>query len=148
VKRFSHPAARQAGISYIEVLIATLLILITLLPMMDAMQGATVSAGVHEEATLQGARLQATMERVMSEPFAQLEAAAIVAGKGGNSFDQPSSYSDAQGEQYRRIVYLSLFDGDNADLDDNPFTGADPDLFWIRTELEGTRLAVESLVYR
>jgi len=139
---------RESGISYIEILIATVLILITLLPMMDAMRGATMSTAAHEEFAIRNAHLRAKMEEVLGEPFARLEAAASAAEQGGRSFDQPSLYTDAPGATDRRVVYLSYFDGDNADNDGDPFTGVDPGLMWVRTEIEGTRLAVESLVYR
>ena len=38
----------------------------------------------------------------------------------------------------RLVVYLSPYDGDNADADDDPYTGTDPDLLWIGVEIEGS----------
>ena len=45
----------------------------------------------------------------------------------------------------RLLVYLSLYDGDNADADDNPFTGTDPDLLWIRIDVEDTVHTLETI---
>ena len=133
---------RQSGFSYIEVVIATLLILISLGPMMDALRNAT--RGAQEDAATQNLHLTAMLEDLLNEPFSSLEAAAIAAG----NETVASSYSDLGGATNRRLVYLSLYDGDNADTDNDPFTGVDPDLMWVRTEIEGTLTSIETLVYR
>ncbi len=133
---------RQSGFSYIEVLIAALLILISLGPMMDALRNAT--RGAQEDASSQNLHLTAMLEDLLNEPFSSLEAAAIAAG----NETVASSYSDLGGATNRRLVYLSLYDGDNADTDNDPFTGVDPDLMWVRTEIEGTLTSIETLVYR
>jgi len=148
MKYFTPIPARQSGISYIEVLIAVLLILMTLVPMMDAMQGAMSSAGAHEEAAVRHAHLVAKMEDVLGEPYSSLEAAAIAATQGNGSSTNPSSYSDQSGAINRRLVFLSFYDGDNADADDDPFSDMEPDLMWVRVEIEGTQIAVETLVYQ
>jgi len=140
--------SQQSGISYIEILIATVLILISLLPMMDAMRGATVSTVAHEVAAVRHAHLRDKMEEVLAEPFSALETSAIDAELGGTSYDRESAYSDPSGAADRRIVYLSYYDGDNADGDDKPYTGVEPDLMWVRVEIEGTPMLVETLVYR
>ena len=139
---FQFAPGRQSGISYIEVLIASVLIVISLVPMMDAVRGAISSAGVHEDAAIQHLHLIAMLEDVLTESFTSLETAATAAG--GETV--ASSYSDMAGSNNRRLVYLSLYDGDNADADDDPFTGVDPGLMWVRTEIEGTLMSIESLV--
>jgi Flp pilus assembly pilin Flp len=133
---------RQSGISYIEVLIAAALIAVTLVPMMDAVRTATVSTGVHEEAAVQNLHLIATLENVLAEPFSSLEAAATAAG----SESTLTSYSDLAGLSNRRLVFLSLYDGDNADADNDPYTGTDQGLMWVRVEIEGTAQAIETLI--
>jgi hypothetical protein len=132
----------QSGISYVEVLIAAALIAVSLAPMMDAVRTASISAGVHEEAAVQNLHLIATLEDVLAEPFSSLEAAAIAAG----SESTITSYSDLSGSTNRRLVFLSLYDGDNADTDNNPFTGTDRGLMWVRVEIEGTVQAFETLI--
>ena len=49
-----------------------------------------------------------------------------------------TSYSEAGGTPGRLVVYLSPCDGDNADNDNDLFTGADDGLLWIRVEAENT----------
>lgn len=132
----------QAGITYIEVLIAAALIAVSLVPMMDAVRTATVSTGVHEDAAVQNLHLIATLEDVLAEPFSSLEAAATAAG----SESTLASYSDLAGSTNRRLVFLSLYDGDNADSDNDPFTGTDQGLMWVRVEIEGTAQAIETLI--
>ena len=133
---------RQAGISYIEVLIAAALIAVSLVPMMDAVRTASVSAGVHEGAAVQNLHLIATLEDVLAEPFSSLDAAATAAG----SESTLTSYSDLAGSSNRRLVFLSLYDGDNADTDDDPFTGTDQGLMWVRVEIEDTAQTIETLI--
>ena len=137
-----HYRGRQSGISYIEVLIAAALIAVTLVPMMDAVRTASVSAGVHEVAAVQNLHLIATLEDVLAEPFSSLEAAATAAG----SESTLTSYSDLAGSGNRRLVFLSLYDGDNADTDNDPFTGTDQGLMWVRVEIEGTAQTIETLI--
>ena len=132
----------QSGISYVEVLIAAALIAVSLAPMMDAVRTASISAGVHENAAVQNLHLIATLENVLAEPFSSLEASAIAAG----SESTITSYSDLAGSSNRRLVFLSLYDGDNADTDNNPFTGTDQGLMWVRVEIEGTVQAIETLI--
>ncbi|MDH3274232.1 MAG: hypothetical protein OEM99_06780 [Gammaproteobacteria bacterium] len=135
-------SGRQSGISYVEVLIAAALIAVSLVPMMDAVRTASVSAGVHEDAAVQNMHLIAKLEEVLAEPFSALEAAATAAG----SEATPSSYSDLPASTNRRLVFLSLYDGDDADADNDSFTGTDQYLMWVRVEIEGTVLATETLV--
>ena len=142
MKIFALGAARQAGVSYVEVLIATTLIAISLVPMTNAVRDAIDGSAAHEDTAIQQLHMVAKLEDVLAQTFSSLETAAIEAG----SASVPTSYSDSEGSQNRRLVYLSLYDGDNADSDDDPFTGVDAGLIWIRTELEGTQMSVESLV--
>jgi len=137
-----HYRGRQSGISYVEVLIAAALIAVSLVPMMNAVRTATISTGIHEEAAVQNLHLIATLENVLAEPFSSLEAAATAAG----SESTLTSYSDLAGSTNRRLVFLSLYDGDNADTDDDPFTGTDQGLMWVRVEIDGTVQAIETLV--
>jgi Tfp pilus assembly protein PilV len=133
---------QQRGSSYLEVLVAAVLIAIVLLPLLDAIQGAGASSDAHRNASEQHFHLTARLEEVLAEPFTALAAEAAAAGSGSN----PASYSDAVGSDNRRLVYLSLYDGDNADADGLPFTGVDAGLMWVRVEIEGSLLSIETLV--
>ena len=136
------------GFSYIEVLIATFLIAVSLVPAMEALQSGIQGSTIHKTFSEDRYQLVAKMESVLAEPFGFLDIAASAVG----SSTIPTSYSDTViyqgGRQITRQVYLSLYDGDNADTDNDPFTGTDPDLIWTKVVIEGTPYAVESLSTR
>ena len=52
----------------------------------------------------------------------------------------------ADGRQIKRNVFIARYDGDNADADDDAFTGTDDGLLWVRIAIAGTGLRIESLV--
>ncbi len=132
---------QQLGFSYVEVLVATVLIAITLVPALEALQGAIAGSEVHEELTTKQYYLQSKLEEVLAKSFGDLEAAALAAG----SNTVATSFSDVIGAANRRIVYLSKYDVDNADSDNNYFTGVEDDLLWVRVEIENTSLSFETL---
>lgn len=135
-----------AGFAYIEVLIATLLIVVTLLPALQALYPAVAGAGIHGSRVEDHYQLVGRLEELLAEPFADLDAAATAAG----NETTPTTYSDTithpDGRQITRNVFLSRYDGDNADSDNNPFTGTEDDLLWIRVEIADTADGLESLL--
>ena len=135
----------QSGLSYIEVLVATVLIATALVPALEALQSGIQASQIHRVQTENRYLLTAKMEDVLAEPFADLDAAAVAAGDAST----PTSYSDtvsaSDGRQVNRQVYLSRYDGDNADGDNDPFTDIDEGLLWVRVEIPGTTQALESL---
>ncbi len=133
---------RQSGFSYVEVLVASVLIAISLVPAMEALRTGILATGAHRSQVSRHGGIAGKMEEVQAQRFAALEAAEVAAGGGA------SAYSDAGGTPDRRVVLLSRYDGDNADADNDPTTGTDDDLLWVRVEIEGTALGVESLVSR
>jgi len=135
---------RVRGVSYVEVLVATMLVAVTLVPMLEALPGGVQASRVHENTAARSLRAASRMEEVLSEGFSALDAAALAAG--GPAV--PSSYSDAPGTTDRRVVYLSRYDGDDADADGNGFTGTDEGLLWVRVEIEGAGHGLASLVAR
>ena len=150
----------QQGISYIEVLVATVLIAITLVPAMQALQSGINGAGMHEDYVVDHYRLVSKFEEVLAKPFGTLLSESALAG----SNTTETAYSDAAGVVKRRIVYLSFYDASNSDgdgdlftisdantdADNNPYTGIDVDisLLWVRAEIEGTVHVMETLVSR
>jgi len=126
--------SRQSGLTLVEVLITMVLLTILLVPAMRALQTSVTGAEVHADLATDQFRLTSRIEELLVEPFGDLEAAAAAAG----ASTVATSYSETPGLPGRLIVYLSLYDGDNADADDNPFTGTDAGLLWIRVEAEGT----------
>lgn len=131
----------QTGFSYIEVLVAAVLISVTLVPALEALQGAVLGSEIHERVTTQQYYLSSKFEEVLAKSFDELDAAAIAAG----NHTVASSYSDVSGATNRRIVYLSKYDGDNIDSDNDAFTGVDDDLLWLRVEIKNTPYALETL---
>lgn len=135
----------MAGLTYVEVLIATVLIVTTLVPALEALQPGIAGTGIHETLVEDHYQLTARLEEVLAEPFADLDAAATAAGNANT----PTSYSDVfsypDGRQVIRNVFLSRYDGDNADTDNDSFTGTDDGLLWLRVELAGSAFSVETL---
>lgn len=130
---------RQEGLSYLEVLVATVLVALSLVPALEALQIGILGGGIHESRVSLHYHLASKLEEVLAEPFANLAAEALAAG--GN----PTSYSDAPGVPNRRLVFLAGYDGDDDDGDGDPFTGADSGLLWLRVEIEATSHALETL---
>ena len=129
------------GFSYIEVLVATVLIAVTLVPALQALEGALAGSKIHEDSSTQYYFLQSKLEETLAKSFDELNTAAVAAG----SATVATNFSDAIGVSNRRVVYLSKYDADNVDADNNPFTGVDDDLLWVRVEIENTSLSFETL---
>jgi hypothetical protein len=110
------------------------LLTILLIPAMRALQTSVTGADVHGDLASSHFRLTSRVEELLAEPFADLSDAAIAAGAPTTA----TSYSEAAGPPGRLLVYLSPYDGDNADADNDPFTGTDSDLLWIRVEIENS----------
>lgn len=135
-------AAGQRGFSYVEVLVAVLVLAICLPPALDALSTATRGAGNHETSIARRYFVSGRLEQVLAEAPASLDAAALTAG----SPTTPTSYSDAPGMPDRRLVFLARYDLDNADADNDPFTGGDPGLIWVRVAIENQRIALEIVI--
>ncbi len=134
----------QSGFSYAELLIATLLITIMLIPALEAMQSGILGSGLHTELAREHYRISEKMEQTLARPFDQLLTQAdLVADP---TVLIPAPYSDSAGTQSRRLVYLSRYDGDNADTDNDNFTGTDNGLIWVRVAIEGRPHSLETLV--
>lgn len=120
---------------------ATVLIAICMVPALEALQSGIQGAAVHESNAVNQQRLNAKLEEVLAAPLSDLDAAALAAG----DTTTPTGYSDSAGTNDRRLVYLSRYDGDNADADDDPFTGVDEGLIWVRVAIDNSTHARETL---
>jgi len=155
---FSQKSYRyQCGFSYMEVMAATVIMAVALVPALNSLQTGVQGAAIHESMATDHYQLLAKSEAVLAEPFTSLLNAAAMAG----DKTTPSNYSDAVGAPQRRLVYLSFYDAGNSDGDTNPFTIADAntdadnnpytgtdvdiDLLWLRVEIEASALAIETL---
>jgi len=132
----------QAGLTYLETLVATLILLIGLVPALDALRSAVMGTGSNEAYVAAQYRLGGRLEGVLSEPFASLDAAALAAG----NYQTPSSYSEPPGTPGRVLIYLARYDGDDADGNGDPFNGGDEGLLWVQAEVENTPYTLETLI--
>lgn len=130
----SPPVARHTrGFAYTEVLVAVVILLVALPPAMDALQSGTQSSRISSRSAGLAMQVSGKMEELLAQPFGALSAAAA-----GST--TPSSYSDPAGTPDRQVVLISAWDMDNADFDDDGFTGTDSDALWIRVEIEDAPL--------
>ncbi len=132
---------RQMGLSYAEALVAVAVLAVALVPALDALQTAFAGATVHQELRDRQQQIANRIEMVAAESFSSLDQAAQAAG----SETVASSYSDPVGPD-RVLVFLSRYDGDNADGDDDSFSGTDEGLIWVRVAMEDTPHEVTTLV--
>lgn len=130
----------QTGFSYVEALIAVVLVAVCLAPAVQALQSGTIAASTTRLVADDTAHLKSKMEQVLAQPFADLDSAAQTAG----SFSVATSYSDPVGAR-RRVVYLSRYDVDNADADNDRFTGTEAGLLWVKVVLEGSTASLATL---
>ena len=145
---------QQQGFSYVEVLIASVLIAVALVPAMDALQSGMLSASVHQTLTRQYYLQVRKMEELQAEPFILLLAAAKTAANSSTA----GTYSDAAGTADRNLVYIALYDADanpftitdaDKDADNDPYTGDTANLLWIKVMTEGgSTQGLETLISR
>ncbi len=143
----------QQGFSYVEVLIASVLIAVALVPALNALQTGMLSASVHQTLTSQYYLQVRKMEELQAEPFIALLAAA----KTAVNYTTASIYSDAAGTADRSLVYIALYDADanpftitdaNKDGDNDPYTGDTANLLWVKVVIEGNAQGLETLISR
>jgi Flp pilus assembly pilin Flp len=153
-RRFRYSRADQIGLTYIEVMIALVLIAVALVPALEALHTGMLGAEVYASSSKEHFSAAAKMEEVLAEPYVSLLAAAAMAADEITI----SSYSDAVATPDRRLVFLSRFDADNADGDNDPFSVPDPNLdgdnnpftgyaglIWVQVRIDGSGSALESL---
>lgn len=131
----------QTGFSYIEVLVATVLISMMLIPALDALQPGLQGSELHRQRVEGHYALQGKMEEVLAESFADLDIAATVAG----SSTIPTTYSDATPDGIPRNVFIWRYDVDNADGDGNVLTDGEDDILWISVSLAESGQSLQTL---
>ncbi len=134
---------QNTGLSYIEVLVATLLITITLVPALDALRPGIQGSDLHQSLTEIHYSLSGKMEQLLAEPFDNLDAAATAAGAHTND----TSYSDIGADVPHR-VFIWHYDVDDADADSDPFSGGEDDLLWVRVAEANGSQSLQTLVSR
>ena len=146
------------GVSYVEVLIAVVLLSAVLVPLLQSLQSGIQSKEIYSELTESNFHVIDKMELVLSKRFQDLYQESMST----NNYQTPSVlYSDPAGSENRRLVYLSYYDIDNndadsnfftiqdadSDLDGNPYTGSDVNIniLWLAVEIENSSHRLESL---
>ena len=123
-------------------MIALVVLVIGLVPALDSLRTAMIGTGVSGSYVVEQHRLRGRLEEVLAESFADLDAAALAAG----SPLTPSGYSEPVASPGRLLIFLSRYDGDDADGDGDPFTGVDQGLLWVRGAIEDTVYDFETLI--
>lgn len=134
----------QRGFGYVEALVAVVLLAVVLVPALEALGNAARNAPTAAQDDTLWMSAANKLREVTGSRFDDLDAAATAAGGAGNV----SSLSDPAGSSPRVLIYLSRYDGDNADGDDNGFTGTDTDLIWVRATITDTPVSLDTLVAR
>ncbi len=129
--------SRQHGFSYVEVLVAVALMAIVAGPLGEALRTALATSRANIDDTAAYYQLLKVTEDTMASNYGTLSALAT------NPDVVVRTTTTDDGAPIN--IYVSRYDGDNADLDDDPFTGTDDGLLWIKVELDGTAQSFESL---
>ena len=124
------------GFSYVEVLIAALIVALALNTLSDAVITSGQSTQLSQQTIERYYRVLQMHERVLAQSYSALDAEAVALADPNAA----SSYSDGT-----TAVYLSRYDGDNADDDSNPFTGVDANLLWVAAEDIASGYKLETL---
>ena len=132
---------RQSGVSYVEILIATLLITIALVPMMEALQPGLQGTQVNRQQSEIHFTLKGKLESVLAEPFTDLDAAASAAGAATIA----TSYSDL-GATVPHQLFIWRYDIDDADNDGNVYTGVESDILWLRIASVDGSYSIQTLL--
>ena len=132
----------QRGYSYVEILVAAVLIAVALPPALEALGTQVRGVGLGVDEMLREHQVATRMAEVAAKPFGELQLAADLAGNKST----PTLYSDPAGTENRLLVFLWNYDFTDADADGNPFTNPSDHLMWIRVELEGSVVALSTVV--
>lgn len=121
------------GFGYIEILVATAILAISLMPAIEALYASSRLSQENNRLVDGQFHLRSKLDTVLAENFSALDTEALAL----NSHTAVSTvYSDSLGDAGRRLVRLSHYDMDNIDNDNDPFTGKDDSMLWISVELE------------
>ncbi|NGZ85249.1 hypothetical protein [Duganella aceris] len=124
--------ARNAGLAYVEVVMATLLMMLCLIPAVNAMRA---SIGAPAVAALSANGLQCVksqMETVLAEPYLKLLAAAGNVGTPSATYSLPADASCPA-----RNVYIARYNGDNPAT----YSSSNTNLLYISVRLADPTLA-------
>ncbi len=136
-------SAPESGFSYIEVIVATLLITVALVPMMEALGPGLQGSQIHRDRAEINFVLGGKLEQVLTEAFDDLDAAATAAG----DYKIATAYSDL-GAAVPHEVFIWRYDVDDADGDGDVFTGGEDDILWLRVATADGSRDLQTLLSR
>ena len=139
----SRMGIHEVGLSYIEVLVATLLIAVALVPMMEALGPGLQGAQIHRDHAEVHYALTGKLEEVLAQPFDDLDAAASAA----RDYKIATTYSDPAASVPHE-VFIWRYDVDDADSDGDVFTGGEDDILWIRVATVDSSTDLQTLFSR
>ncbi|MGB7990241.1 MAG: hypothetical protein WCF44_12640 [Candidatus Methylophosphatis roskildensis] len=126
----------NAGLAYIEVMVALVLVVMALVPALSAMQTSTRGSAALGSITARDALLREKMEDVLAKPFDTVNAETFLAG-GNTTTSVSTALSDPSGPD-RRIVILYRTDG-------SALSSSDTGLVRVRVAWEAGGTALETL---
>lgn len=135
----------QRGFGYIEALVAVVLLAVALVPALDALGNITRTAPPADGDDDLWMAVSNKLNQVSGSRFDDLD---FVATYLDSPTTPSTTYSDPSDSVPPVQVYVSRYDGDNADGDNNAFTGTDADLIWVRAAINGTPVEMTTLVTR
>jgi len=130
---------RSRGFSYVEVIVAMLIVAAALVPALEALRPGLAGAAAERTYSVNQQRLKARMEEVLANDFRVLDAAAMAAGNSATA--TVAAYSDAAGTPDRLLTTMYRYDGASQ-------TATDTGLLRVRIAIEGSALALETLKSR
>lgn len=140
---YARTARRQYGINYVEVMIATVLLAICLVPALDSVTDAIASRGVAASTTRNDILcVKSHLELVSADPYSALLSAATATG----SMAVASSYSALATASCPALqVYLGRYDADNAA---SPYVMTDTGLVMIKVAIQDNSIVLSALATR
>ena len=130
---------REAGLGYVELLVAVALLAAIAVPALESLRDALAAPARIAEVGATDALATSRLESVLAMPASTLVPLAGAA-------TTPSALSDAAGSNPRRLVYISRYDAANSDGDGNPYTGGDDSLLWVEVAIENRPFRFATLV--
>jgi hypothetical protein len=133
----------QSGFSHVEILLSVVLLMVLLVPALEALQSG-IAGGQNASLAARQLVLRDKMEQVLAKPFAELYSQTYLPG-GNTAGSVSASLSDSVGAPSRRNVVLYRYDAVTAAL-----SPSDTGLVFVSVyyEAEGSAKALNTLVGR
>lgn len=136
--------SRERGLSYVEVLIAVVIVALCLVPALDALRDGVRTAAAQGSQAVNQQRLKTRMEEVLANRYVTLYNAVynpVMAVCNNIPSATVAAYSDAAGTADRLLVTVYCYDGSSPSVSD---TG----LLRVKVAIEGSNLSLDTLKSR